>query len=932
MGRCNNKRVQQAAANARNTPARARFSKAPPGGAGAGGRPPTNSKRNNNNDNAGRMAGGGGSDSNSRNNSKGTSSSVEQQRRNNVVHKISSRVAENNNKCTTTATSASARSSAPLAGVNIRKLDELTLPPESIALITKLLQDLNVVGMKDEDDQDSTSDTDEEQQQGDILGSDEFGDSDNDEIDDNPAPLFPSKAASRNGYIGDYEEYEDDGDETFDESTTTAGGLPTRSTNLGNDHEPEWEGSNNNNETTKRSATAVLDPALRSDHVFLYLTTQLSFTEAQAQRACLAVQTWSPAQPASADDDNNNDDAVNGKKSKSLSSTPSSSTSRQERLSHVMDWLCLHLTESYLEQGFRPNPQAQAAKEAGRILVGTGRTRAIPHPSISVAVKLTEDADWKRRTRLEERAVHYLKLGFTHAEIVAALEQTDPESLHTTWNALDDIPTLRVLLAALEREASVDASGTGVAPTVAAEESEEDHEHCVIEREQEREALSAIYEDHFVVIEGRDGDTTSSDSIRYRIAVQAVGELEGSANCDVCDLHVFLRRGYPVHAAPLLLFHNPTLPWPLLRTINLEIMRQAFEDIGAPVLFEIISNVAERLPEMLSEFHREQRAKMFKEEQLRLRKKAGHDVDDDTFETEGAALGRRQRAKLKAIAKAYDQDENQKRDDERRRKLQEDRIQRVKEEEKSIRQTMADKVILQREKERQEEELKEVSRSAMSSSFNRGETAEEARVAAKNAELEYRREHNMEIPLDLLNAMNSKSGEDEEDGEPNNNRKDEPLPAATPTTTAFMDRLRKMYEDAASGKGGYKLSDPVREDVTRGDEIDIDFERRPCPIAAPVGDLQKILEDDVLAVQKAQPWLVAPEARAPHSSNDDSNEHSLFAPSELSDMQKKINAVLKQELTRVCADIVVELFCENPNPCHATNLFCWCSCPLFSRA
>lgn len=881
MGRCNNRRVQQAAANARNTPARARFSKAP-------GPPP--SKRNNSNNKAGRGVGGGGASKNSNNNK--NQSSVEQQRRNDVVHKISSRV---ENKTTTAATAArrTASRSSPLAGVNVSKLDELTLPPKSIALITRLLQDLNVV-VTNGDDEGSDSTTDEEQQgdQGVSVSGNENDDNDvesENDIDDNPR-LFSSDPAPGNGGFGGYEEYENDEDEAYDATTTSAEYYAGGGTHL--DNEPEWEGSNSNE--TKRSAGAVLDPALRSDHVFLYLTTQLSFTEAQAQRACLAVQTWSPANSVAAQDEAAN--CTTGKKNNSPSS--SSSTSRQERLSHVMDWLCLHLSESDLELGFLPNPHAQEAKEAGRLLVGTGRTRAIPHPSISVAVKLTEDADWKRRTRLEERAVHFLKLGFAHKEIVEALEQTDPESDHTTCNALDDIKTLRVLLTVLEREAA-DTAETNSDIGAAAGEAADD-EHCVVERDQEREALSAIYEDHFVVIdECSDDDATSSDS-RYRIAVPAVGELEGSANCEVCDLHVFLRQGYPTRTAPLLLLHNPTLPWPLLRSINVEMMRQAVEGIGAPLLFEIVSNLAERLPEMLSEFHREQRAIGFEEEQLRLRKEAGHDVDVESFEIEGAALGRRQRAKLKAIAKAYDQDERQKRDDERRRKLQEDRIQRIKEDGKSIRQTMADKAILQRENERQEEELKAVSRSAMSSSFNRGETVEEARTAAKKAELDYRREHDMEISEDLLNALQITSGENEDDEHEHehSNRKNEPLPTSTPTSTAFMDRLRKMYEDAASGKGGYRLSDPARNDVARDADVDVEFERRPCPIAAPVGDLQKILEYDVLAVQKDQPWLVAPEARAPHASNDDIKEQ-LSPPAELSEMQKKISAVLKQELTRV---------------------------------
>ena len=115
-----------------------------------------------------------------------------------------------------------------------------------------------------------------------------------------------------------------------------------------------------------------------------------------------------------------------------------------------------------------------------------------------------------------------------------------------------------------------------------------------------------------------------------------------------------------------------------------------------------------------------------------------------------------------------------------------------------------------------------------------------------------------------------------------------------------MERLRTLYATAANEKGQtYKLSDPVKDDlvVTQDDGDEVRFKRRPCPIAAPIGDLRKILEDDVFGVQTHQPWLVAPEARVPRSLSQKDDKHAP-APTKLSESQKEISARLKRELSR----------------------------------
>jgi HrpA-like RNA helicase len=105
---------------------------------------------------------------------------------------------------------------------------------------------------------------------------------------------------------------------------------------------------------------------------------------------------------------------------------------------------------------------------------------------------------------------------------------------------------------------------------------------------------------------------------------------------------------------------------------------------------------------------------------------------------------------------------------------------------------------------------------------------------------------------------------------------------------AFMERLRSMYANAASGKVGYDLSNPAEEDMQEKD-------KRPCPIAVPVGDLASIMEDHVLAVQKEQPWLVAPEARVPCLVDRVSGQNGLELPA-LTERQKEISHKLQKDL------------------------------------
>jgi hypothetical protein len=116
---------------------------------------------------------------------------------------------------------------------------------------------------------------------------------------------------------------------------------------------------------------------------------------------------------------------------------------------------------------------------------------------------------------------------------------------------------------------------------------------------------------------------------------------------------------------------------------------------------------------------------------------------------------------------------------------------------------------------------------------------------------------------------------------------------STPATVAFMERLRKCYNDAVQEKfnhektentvtmrnddnerdveidvkepGQYHLLDPVRaNERSTVDSAHEATERShlPTPIPVPTGDLADVMKD-VIQVQNEQPWLISKEARTP---------------------------------------------------------------------
>jgi hypothetical protein len=567
-------------------------------------------------------------------------------------------------------------------------------------------------------------------------------------------------------------------------------------------------------------------------------------------------------------------------------------------------------------------------------LVGSAGIKAIPHPSISVAKSIT-NKEWTRSVRIQERIVGFVRLGFHHSEASKVCEEDDDDDDNTSSSSSsiikkpEDDPVLLRLLSLLGQAAK---DSTNTEPLNAT-----DLEYAAEEREQELEALKAIYDDQLKIRHASNGGDGMD---RYLLTIKPANALCPPAKSEACRLHVFLRPGYPVVETPLFLFTNPSLPPSLLRRINDEIARQARVNVGALVCFEIAIWLSESLPKLQKEFIKEQRHKEFEAEQARLRKEAGHDVPviiervgiDAPNETDGK-LGRRQKQKLKSAERSYDRssEEVQKKKNKERQTFQEDRIKRVQEESKTsnIRGSRADKAILKREQERIEEEAELAARSAMSDAFTRGESVDEARAAAKKAKVESLRSNGVNVAPPIIKGEKKIEKKIEKEKKvSNSNQSSEPAPTpktvpsieplketanesnptqATPTTTAFMDRLRQTYDKAAKKKAAKASGPDVATSGTTSvskakDKLeayhlnepgDENFARihAPRPVAVPTGELGGVMSD-IISQQKDQPWLVSSEARAPTIIT---SEKGTLSPKD-NRRQKEISKKLREDL------------------------------------
>ena len=494
------------------------------------------------------------------------------------------------------------------------------------------------------------------------------------------------------------------------------------------------------------------------------------------------------------------------------------------------------------------------------------KIKAVPHPSISVISKpiAEQAAEWAEERKIQERCLKLVRLGFQRQDAMKALDdeknsknrsdsinfnkkkhQDDSDNFNSI-GIIDD-PVLQVLLSRLQDTAtnngitSVDdgsSNGNNNNTIIQKEETRD-------ERKQELIALQAIYDDRLLCFDNNnqticDDDDDDDDENEnennndcYRLKVQldpikpltgvntnlSRKKKNGSSRTDAyvdmknqdhkyeCDLHVFLRPGYPIFQPPLFFFVcHPSLPPTLTRKIQIALSEQANDLFPTfsnnsnndtnepnPIIFDMVSYIEESLPTMHYAFCLEQRRIEFEANQIRLLKQREiemkkqeqamdllYGISTATATTtttrtsssgnlvaiggsnvgEKPTIGRRQRQKMKAFEKAFDRPEQIEQEYKEFRRKQDARVKVAQEQSANVRTRYAEQAVIKRQKERIEEEAAHCYRSAMSRSFRLGKTKEEARADAELARIESYRSHGI--------IVQKEEGEDESGGNSKN--------------------------------------------------------------------------------------------------------------------------------------------------------------------
>jgi len=565
--------------------------------------------------------------------------------------------------------------------------------------------------------------------------------------------------------------------------------------------------------------------------LFLHLTKQFSFSAKHAMRACDAIQNWSL--PTSDD--------------KILEEDGST-----DELGDAIDWLCLHLTEDELKQGFKTfktkkkqNTNKLSSRSASSEILsdGTDHVRVIAHPSISVAKSIASDKEWHESFSKEARMLGFVRLGFHKAESEQACLEAENKTVSN--NPEDDGAAIKSLLLMLEKE-TLGNNAIKSLDSLAAS----DLDYVTFERDQEVVALQSIFDDKFEV---RPVDKNNNVGERYVLKIETNDKLRQPSRLEESKLHVLLREGYPVFSPPMFLFTNPTLPPSLLRRINVAMINQAHQTVGDPLVFCMVSFLYDNLRDLQQAFTKEKRAEESKAEQRRK--------------------------------------EN--------RKIPTRKAHRI-EEKKSVHLTKAELAAQHRTKQLIEEEAENVSRSAMAKAFRMGKSVEEAREIALRARNECLQHHGYEGELTDEVKKTHDSGKNDSNASDRENlaekhHKTNVLPVDT-HPSGFMESLRQSVKEASTvekknnsedRRRGYSLTEPTEKNEPLECNPPL-----PAPVAVPTGDLGAIMKD-VAEQQTEQPWLVSPEARVPLLGR---NSNQLSPAQRL--RQKKISDDLRTNLKR----------------------------------
>jgi len=901
MGRCNNRRAQERAAQERNVSARARFSKGPPnkkkgGRGGRGGR------------NGGRGRGGRNNDA--------------------VVEKIKNRVQQQrkdlggisivkSSKTTTTnIASISRKSRHAMDGIDVSKLDSITLSAESVKIVERLLRAYNVW---------EGDNNDEDEKKSDVHDID-----DKQKEEEDTSAQYMHKTSSQytmTANPGDIDNYDDYGGDYEDEPD-----YQCRKVDITFNH-VDVEDDNDNKDILDKSDDDSIDrddenralddeDTLINSPIYRHLTTHFSFQQQEAilalrasKKRLLVVKQNAKAEEGDNDVDNIDDDKMSKEDEGIL-------------LEMSMDWLSLHLKEQDLRRGFR------VQKIESKSILGTPSERtlsndtlqikAVPHSSISVMPKFTKSQYDKEA---KERLVHLRKLnlttdlirmGFHSKEVEKVFKLMNIDNLLTSDDSSDDgeFQPLSICSGALLKHliACVESDIKEVS-LLDQEVAREMEETAVIERDQEKEVLEAIYAEGFQVLSN---SSNESDDLLYKVEVKPTTPLVHPACNETCHLHIITRHGYPLTASPMLWFTNSTLPPTLLRRISINMNKHTQELVGQAAVFDLMEYLAENVSQWQKEFIDEEAVaeKKISEEAEML------ESDDDEIDyynmtvEESKALSRRQRQKYKAAQKSHARDtvlmERQRIKEEKDRA----RIEKTKLENSQVSSRMAERVVNKRWEEWVENEGEKAYRKAMNDAFNGGADRDEARKVADIARREMLIFHGA-LNDEQKNDPVEKRTDVKEDAESvsdnlppstrlqNTARQPTRSNEATPKTLLFVEKLRRLYDEKAKEKAATGISADSSSELgtlhlanatskAATDKVDsIEAIHVPAPVVAPSPGIETVLKD-VLNTQQDQPWLISPEARVPTT-----EVASKRSPPTADDARKhKISTALRIELEK----------------------------------
>ena len=504
-------------------------------------------------------------------------------------------------------------------GIDVSRLDKITLSAESVAIVERLLRTYNVweggkddVGVADEKKFDVDDGDVDRNRKYDNDAKIRSVEEDNDRLNASAEKTQPTSSSKHSFGTGDdtYDEYTGDYDDEPD--------YPCRNDGINFndvDRQVDCDDISEDDSSSMDEDDGELnmnddEEVLINSPIFRHLTQHFSFRQ---QEVILALRASNKRlrvakQKAEAEEGHVND-------TKEYNETTKEDEGALLEMS--MDWLSLHLKESDLRRGFhvqkitKPRLQSFSASEA------TFPIKAVPHASLSVMPKFTP-SQYEKETKealiqlkRQNLTTDLIRCGFHSKEVEKVFPSMKIEQLLVEADSVeDDGETQPLILNGKLLTQLVDCvefdshdNHNDESSALDQDVAQEMDETTILERDQEKEVLEAIYAEGFQLLRN---SSNESDDLHYQIEVNPTTPLKHPACNDKCHLHVITRRGYPLTSSPVLWFTNMTLPPTLLRRISIKLKNKASELVGQAAVFNLMEYLSENAATWQAEFMQEE--------------------------------------------------------------------------------------------------------------------------------------------------------------------------------------------------------------------------------------------------------------------------------------------------------------------------------------